>query len=659
MRVSAFFGLSAAFLATAAEAQTQGPSSSRTPYLVQSAQPGIVQDITSLLTTLDTVPLTGGAGTYAYGGIPDGLGAYDNGNGTITVLCNHELGNAVGVVRAHGAIGAYVAEIILDKATLQVVSASDLMVNVVDGSGVVHNAANSNGIAFGRFCSGDLPEATAFFNAASGLGSTARIYMHGEEGGATGYQCATVATGASKGTSYILPKFNLTTNGSGLTGVGAWENTLANPFAQDTTLVVGTNDGGTGIMNNTVAVYVGTKTNTGTEVDKAGLTNGALYFINAVGSVNEIVNTSTRATNITNGTRFTLSGTTSTIFSRPEDGAWNPANPREFYFVTTDRLDTATSTGQNQTIGATGTANQTGKSRLWRLTFDDIANPTLGGSIDLLIDGGKNGTKVNMMDNMCVTPGGKVYMTEDTGNTTYIGKVWYYDPATDVLTPVAKFDPARWGDLAVNGGTPGGISPWTNDKESSGVIDVTSLFSTTPNACDTYLLIDVQDHSSNPAVANAASVEGGQLLLIRVNPCARVTAFGSGCGSPTLAIVAAPNSRPLIGSTQLTDVSNVPTGSLAFMAIGLSNTTSAFGPLPLSLDAFGMTGCVLYHDAVFAFTASCAATSATTAQNSLVLPNDVALVNLPVYLQAWSMDAAANAAGIVTSNGLQLVIGSL
>ena len=30
-------------------------------------------------------------------GIPDGLGAFDNGDGTFTVLMNHELGNTQGV----------------------------------------------------------------------------------------------------------------------------------------------------------------------------------------------------------------------------------------------------------------------------------------------------------------------------------------------------------------------------------------------------------------------------------------------------------------------------------------------------------------------------------------------------------------------------------
>lgn len=648
-----FAALAAATIAMAARAQiVQGPSSSRTPYLVAAApNPGVVRGITAVVTTTDLVPLAGGAGTYEFGGIPDGLGAYDNGDGTVTVLCNHELGTTAGIVRAHGALGAYVSELVVDKATLTVMHGRDLIVNVVDGAGIVHNAASANGLALNRFCSADLPAASGLFHAASGLGTQERIFMHGEEGGANGYQFATVATGPNRGTTYVLPKFNLSTNGSGLVGVGAWENTLVCPHAQDTTLVIGNNDGGTGIMNNSVAVYIGTKTNTGNEVERAGLTNGSLYFVNVAGNTAEIVNTTTRATNITSGTPFTLSGTASTTFSRPEDGQWNPLNPAQFYFVTTDRLDTLTGTGLNQTIGATGTA-QAGRSRLWRLTFTDVTHPLLGGTIDLLIDGSKSGHKVQMFDNMTVGADGRIYLQEDPGNTTYIGKVWAYDVATDTLVQIAKFDPARWGDLVVNGGTPGALAPWTNDKESSGVIDVSHLF---PHAADErVLLLVVQDHSSNAAVATPSSVEGGQLLLVRVALDAQVGVLGSGCG-PTIA--ASPSARPALGSNFAVDVGNVPTGGPVLMMVGLSSTAFSGQPLPLALDGLGMTGCSLYQDLAVEGAALCTRTTPTAATYGLPIPVTYAGVGFSVWMQAWTESPAANPAGIVVTPALHLVVG--
>src|SRR5262245_14430004 len=172
-------------------------------------------------------------GSYPTTGIPDGLGAFDNGDGTFTLLMNHELGSTQGAVHDHGAVGAFVSEYVIDKSTLQVLSGQDLMQNVFLWD-VANQRSNTftTPFAFNRFCSADLPEVSAFYNAASGLGTQERIYMHGEEGGATGFQVATLVTGAEAGNAFVLGKFNLSTKGSGLIGVGAWENDLASHFDQ-------------------------------------------------------------------------------------------------------------------------------------------------------------------------------------------------------------------------------------------------------------------------------------------------------------------------------------------------------------------------------------------------------------------------------------------
>lgn len=640
-----------------AQVQVQGPSSSRPPYLVSNAPAGVVEQVTSIATSTDLLPRTGGpvGATYEFGGSPDGLGAYDNGDGTITVLCNHEHANTAGVVRRHGAVGAYVSELVIDKATLAVISGQDLIVRVVDGSGVVHDAASGNGFAIHRPCSADLPPTSAFFDAGSGLGTTDRIFLDGEEGSSTGYAFAHVATGVDKGTSYVLPRFNLTTNGSGMTGVGAWENLLANPFAQPSTVVVGTNDGGTGIMAQSIAVYVGQKTSSGSAVDRAGLTNGTLAFVRVGSIASEIANTTSRATAIASGMRFSLSATSATAFSRPEDGHWNPADPREFFFATTDRLDTVTNTGVNQTIGATG-STQAGRSRLWRLRFDDLSNPSLGGVIDLLIDGSKGPVKVQMLDNLTATADGRVYLQEDPGSTTYNAKVWMYDVQGDVLTPLLKFDPAIWGDLAVNGGTPGAIAPHNDNKESSGILDVSALLPGAPG--QTTLLFTAQDHTSNAALATTSSVQGGQLLLTRVRVGAEVAAFGVGCGSPAMSLQPGLQALPEFGAQVVSVVTNVPTGRSAVMSIGLSDTDFGGAPLPLPLDAIGMPGCVLYHDTAVTAFLLCATIAPNTGQFTLSIPADHVFLGLPVYLQAWAHDFAANPFGIVLSNALRYRIGA-
>jgi hypothetical protein len=639
-----------------AQVHVQGPSSSRAPYLVANAPPLVVTNVTSIATATDLVQRTGAATgvTYEIGGTPDGLGAYDNGDGTFTLLCNHEHSTTAGVVRRHGARGAYVSELIIDKTTLGVVSGEDLIVRVIDGAGVVHDALTGNGLAINRPCSADLAPITAFFDAASGLGTPDRIFMNGEEGGPTGYAFANIATGIDKGATYILPGFNLSTNGSGLTGVGAFENLLANPFAQPRTIVIGTNDGGSGIMAQSIAVYVGQKSVAGTVVDRAGLTGGTLSFVRVGAIASEIANTTTRTTTIASGMRFSLSALSSTAFSRPEDGHWNPANPREFYFATTDRLDTVTNTGSNRTIGATGTT-QTGMSRLWRLRFDDLTNPALGGVIDLLIDGSKNQQKVQMLDNLTATADGRVYLQEDPGSTTYLGKVWMYDLATDALIPLLKFDPALWGELAVNGGTPGAIAPHSDSKESSGLCDVSGIVPAGPG--ETVLLLTAQDHTTNAALATTSSVQGGQLLILRLRAGAEAVAFGAGCGTPVLTLQPVATALPRLGAVAVSTVTNVPAGRSAVMAIGLSDSIANGIPLPLPLDALGMPTCVLYHDAAITSFSLCTTIGPGVGQYSLAIPNDPVFVGLPVFLQAWAHDNAANAFGLVLSNGVRYRIG--
>jgi hypothetical protein len=89
--------------ASALAATIQGPSSSDSSYLLP-VQPGVVAK--SILTVGDTPTGSG----YRMVGIPDGLGAYDNGDGTFTVLMNHELPATSGVARAHGSNGAFVSK---------------------------------------------------------------------------------------------------------------------------------------------------------------------------------------------------------------------------------------------------------------------------------------------------------------------------------------------------------------------------------------------------------------------------------------------------------------------------------------------------------------------------------------------------------------------
>jgi Bacterial protein of unknown function (DUF839) len=463
--------------AEATRGAATGPSSSQSPYVLPS-QSGVVTK--SVLTVGDSVNLKPDGTPYRMVGIPDGLGAFDNGDGSFTVLMNHELGGNSGAVRAHGAIGAFVSKWTIRKDDLSVVAGEDLIKQValwnIDAAAY---RAPATGIVISRLCSADLPLPSALFNSATGNGYDGRIFLDGEE----------VAGGRAfahllNGTSYELPWM----------GKASWENILANPATGDKTVVAGLDD--TSPLGQ-VYLYAGDKKSTGSPLERAGLTGGKLYGIKVAGFSEEEALTGP----IPSGTGFRVydfgdaSAETAaqieaesdeagvTDFLRPEDGAWDPKRPSDFYFVTT------------ATFG--------GNSRLWRLRFADPSNPAMGGVIDMLLEGtedGSTGERYHMLDNMTINGRGQLVLQEDPGNQSYLARIWLYDIASDGLREVAHHDPARFAQPN---------PALTQDEESSGAIDVSTILGSG------WYLLDVQAHY-NPG--DPELVEGGQLLAMHIPP---------------------------------------------------------------------------------------------------------------------------------------------
>src|SRR5262245_62991943 len=117
-----------------AEAQLQGPSSSQSAYVIPTHTGVSTRSIMTVGDSLNFKP--DGVTPYRMVGIPDGLGAYDNGDGTFTLVMNHELpvgigsgGEAtpVGVKRASGNAGAFVSRWIISKDNLDVLQGEDLI----------------------------------------------------------------------------------------------------------------------------------------------------------------------------------------------------------------------------------------------------------------------------------------------------------------------------------------------------------------------------------------------------------------------------------------------------------------------------------------------------------------------------------------------------
>jgi VCBS repeat-containing protein len=443
-------------------------------------------------------------------GIPDGLGAYDNLDGTFTLVMNQELGTTVGITRAHGNKGAFVSKWTINKTTLKVSDIQDFnqsntSINLWSGT-TGAPAWTAGTTTYARLCSADLAPATAFVHTVGSTGTTDRIFLNGEETGDEGRSFAHVLTGADAGKSYELPHL----------GKASWENWLAYPAEQAKTVVIGLDDTTPG----QVYVYVGNKQATGSVVEKAGLVGGTLFGIianglaaedrtTAVGGAKGVAVPFTLASigdaSTKTGAVIQAESVTAgvTQFLRPEDGAWDPITPGVFYFVTTDRFD------QVKNGGVPGVAvPQVGRSRLWKLQFTDITNPTTGGTITMLIDGSEN-PGPQMMDNMCVDSSGRVIIQEDPGGNDHAARIWGYDIVSGRLVELARHDPALFKDR-VDGATVGttfGVAPTgtlTNDEESSGIIDASSIL-----GAGWYLFVTQAHNAAN--TTDTELVEGGQL----------------------------------------------------------------------------------------------------------------------------------------------------
>lgn len=456
--------------------QFTGPSSSQSPYILPTL-PGVTT--TSILTVGDSV------GGYKLVGLPDGMGAMNAATtGNFNLFVGHEIGATAGAVRAHGQTGAFVSRWEIDS-NLNVVSGRDHNTSAADAyeySTSTGTWSNTPSAAqrWGRFCSADLalPSAYKFGN----LGTDARLFLTGEEVGTEGRAYAHVVSGPNMNQTWHLPHL----------GRFSWENAVASPFGQQKTVVFGLDDSTPG----QTYLYVGNKTDTGNDIERAGLTNGNLYGIR----VNNLP-TETRpqyasgrfdlfshgSVANTPGAFIQSEGNANgvTNFLRPEDGQWDPRPgfQNDFYFVTTDRYDAPGSEG---------------RSRLYRMRFDDITDPTAGGEVTLLLDGKLSGPQ--MMDNMTIDTLGRVLIQEDIGAQDALGKIWLYDITTGGLAQVATHDPARF--------TPGAAGFLTRDEESSGIIDAKDMLG------DGWFLINDQAHYGIPGEL----VEGGQLLALYVNP---------------------------------------------------------------------------------------------------------------------------------------------
>jgi autotransporter-associated beta strand protein len=503
-----FLVAAATTVSLSAQSVIQGPSSSQTPYLTPTAQGW---SATSLLTVGDAI------GGYKMVGIPDGLGAYDNGNGTMTVLANHELGNTVGTARAHGAIGAFVSKWVIDTSTWQVISGGDLVTSAANQlmwNGTTW-AQPSTPYAIARLCSADLPKLEAFYDSVTGYGYNGRIFLNGEETGAEGKGFAWIVDGAEAGKVYELPHH----------GKYSWENALARSnygsapgFANLLqTVVVGTDDTTPG----EVYVYIGTKNNTGNAVQKAGLANGLTYGIKASSNVGYTGAIALENATGINGTftlaqifdNATLPNKTGAQFQTESTrlGVTQFARPEDAHWLDTDSLVFATTGATLNSVLVT--------SKIYQLDFNSTDSDgilTTGGNIKVVIDSnnitGLDGAKARSFDNLTIGDDGMLYIQEDPGSNAYVAKHWIVDASLGTQSAreasavqIFESDRTRF--------TTGAVSFQTIDEEHSGIIDITEIVADGIVGSQ-WFLVATQNHAAATGASAATLVEGGQFIAL-------------------------------------------------------------------------------------------------------------------------------------------------
>jgi len=471
----------------------KGPSTMTPPYVLPVA-PGV--RTSSLLTVGDMID------KYRMVGIPDGLGAYRNDGNRLTLLMNHELNDMSGVVRRHGQRGAFVSEWSIDRKSFEVTAGRDLIdpgVQYWDYFTGAYSVTPTGVFSpiLDRFCSNTLTAPGQLFNAATGNGYEGQLFFPNEENGMDGRAFGLTTEGAMA----QLPRL----------GLHSRENTLPARNLTDTTLVVSTEDDDPGQL----WIYAGRKQSDGSPFDRAGLSNGAL----SVASVAGVKTDADFRAAYPKGTpaRFDVHGldwnqhdgaalnadaaAKGLGLNRIEDGHWDPASPNDLYFLTTEG-----GKGANTPTGRFGRDG----GGLWRLSFDDIERPQLGGTVTLLLDGSE-APFLNKPDNMAIDGQGNLLIQEDPGNNVSVARIVAYRIADGARGVLASFDPGLfgWRGARLPNGNPL-LEPGqlTFDEESSGIIDAHATIG------PRWFLFDAQVHR---AIPDAELVQGGQLLALHVD----------------------------------------------------------------------------------------------------------------------------------------------
>ena len=519
--------------------------------------------VTSLLTNGEfTSGLNPGDSVYAAPGIFDGLGAYDNGDGTFTVLANSELGNTVGygyLVDGVALTGARISKFIIDKDVdndasngyqSAMISGGIAYSEIYDVDGLEVTAASQINGGFSRFCSSSFEQADRF---GAGRGFVDNIYLTGEESDEGLFWALDTESDAI----WALP---------GL-GRGGWEtavqvdtgsvNTVGVLLMDDNTapiyLWVGeksTDEGAGFLERNGLAAgqgnlytWVPTDGSIGKSAGTSGVPDSADLNALALGAAAAgswvLVGTGAEVALLSEAQlRSEAIELGALLLSRLEDASINPNDGQQVVFATTGNGDfgAADTFGNLITLDLSGAFNSSGliaagNSTDLAVIYDgdrqiaswDAAFGNDNGVIDTAEQAAFGATIIRNPDNLTWSADGSIYVQEDKSvSSAYFAQqeasIWQVSAtATDPVTGEAIAE--RWMQIDRNavptayGQTDTKTTDFGN-WESSGIIDVSDIYG---EAAGSVFLADVQAHSiTNGNIGGSGYlVQGGQLNVIQ------------------------------------------------------------------------------------------------------------------------------------------------
>lgn len=478
----------------------------------------------ALFTVADTI------NGYRPPGILDGIGAYALNDTTVRLLMNHEVGFYEGypytLATGLELRGSRISFVDVHKSRRIVVDAGlayntifDRAGNVVvDDQQINEGRSNLSGAGIERLCS-------SVFLPKNKWGLVDDIYMSGEE--------------ATSGQLFALDVANKILHSVPQFGRAKFENVALLDSGSDSTVAFLIGDDREAAP---LYLYLGRKDeiNDGSFLDRNGLGRGDLFAW--------VADNGDRDPQAFNGTGKTRTGKFARInqfnpanagitgwdslgyanqgsldsftqlagafrFSRPEDVATNPADGTQAVLASTGR-------------GSRFSKDDWGTTYIVDVNFSDTT-----GTLTILYDGDDAGGGIvagpdfgiRSPDNLEWAGNGKIYVQEDRstslnifGGTSGIeASVWEVDPNTGAIGRILEVDrsaiPPGLGDTS-----PTSVGAW----ESSGVVDVTSLFET--EVGETLLAATVQAHSLRGSRIGGAQrgldlVESAQLLLLSSN----------------------------------------------------------------------------------------------------------------------------------------------